>query len=121
MGSPWKVPCTRFAIRLTFLLFASRLESLNANNCAFPVIDFPSVPANQKTELFPSLKTVTVANNPLALVSCFAAFYLRQEILFLTAFVCLHVLSVNNFTQVKFSGSVSGGTRNNSLDFGSYR
>ena len=54
--------------------------------------------------------------------------YLREEILFLPAFVVLFVcLSVNNFTQklmnrfsMKFSGSVGAGPRRNRLDFGSY-
>ncbi|XP_066955852.1 tubulin-specific chaperone E-like isoform X1 [Macrobrachium rosenbergii] len=44
-----------------------RLESINANNCLFKTIDFPGVSLNQKTELFPSLKILTVANNPLEL------------------------------------------------------
>ncbi|XP_068212358.1 tubulin-specific chaperone E [Palaemon carinicauda] len=47
-----------------------RIESINANNCLFKLIDFPTGsdgPFNQKTELFPNLKILTVANNPLEL------------------------------------------------------
>ena len=52
--------------------------------------------------------------------------YLREEIMFLPAYVVLFVceqLYAKTFEQIsmKFSGSVGGGPRRNRLDFGSYR
>ncbi|XP_042206334.1 tubulin-specific chaperone E-like [Homarus americanus] len=42
-----------------------RLENLNANNCQLSTINFFSTRASEKTTLFPSLKHLMVANNPL--------------------------------------------------------
>ncbi|XP_037801679.1 tubulin-specific chaperone E-like [Penaeus monodon] len=42
-----------------------RLESLNVNNCQLKKVVFPSVPVHEKTKLFPNLKNLMIANNPL--------------------------------------------------------
>ncbi|XP_071545975.1 tubulin-specific chaperone E [Panulirus ornatus] len=47
-----------------------RLESLNANNLKLKVISFPSMAATEKTTLFPNLKCLMLANNPLEIWEC---------------------------------------------------
>lgn len=41
-----------------------RLESLNSNNCQLREINFPGTPITEKTNLFPRLKNLMIANNP---------------------------------------------------------
>lgn len=47
-----------------------RLESLNANSCCLKRVAFSSTPSTDKTPLFPHLKHLMLANNPLDTWEC---------------------------------------------------
>lgn len=47
-----------------------KLESLNVNNCSLKSVTFPATTANDKTPLFPRLKKLLLASNPLDTWEC---------------------------------------------------
>lgn len=54
---------------LDFSCVLHRLMTLNLNDCKLESVEFPDVADTEKTSLFPRLKFLTLANNPLNMVS----------------------------------------------------
>ncbi|KAK3870946.1 hypothetical protein Pcinc_023868 [Petrolisthes cinctipes] len=58
--------------QVNYLGTLQRLTAVNIRNCQLKYVEFPDVPATEKTSLFPTLEALVLDNNPLNLWDCSA-------------------------------------------------